>query len=148
MQARLQKTTMARNQDICRNWFIVDADGEILGRLAAQIATVLMGKHRPDYTAHVDTGDFVIVTNAEKIRVTGKKAETKEYQHYTYHMGGRKVVSFAEMLRKKPEKVISEAVRRMLPKNSLARQMLKKLKVYRGSDHPHAAQQPTALELN
>ena len=118
------------------------------GELVRQIATVLMGKHRPDYTAHVDTGDFVIVTNAEKIRLTGKKAETKEYQHYTYHFGGRKVISFAKMLQKKPEKVISEAVRRMLPKNSLARQMLKKLKVYRGSDHPHAAQQPVALELN
>ena len=148
MQAKLQKTTMARQQDVSRSWFIADAEDQILGRLATHIATILMGKHRPDYTAHVDTGDFVIVTNAAKIRLTGKKAETKEYQHYTYHMGGQKIVSYADMLKKKPEKVISEAVRRMLPKNSLAQHMLKKLKVYRGTDHPHAAQEPVVLKLN
>jgi large subunit ribosomal protein L13 len=116
--------------------------------MATQIATVLMGKHRPEYTAHVDTGDFVIVTNAEKVKVTGRKAEMKEYDYYTNHSGGRKVVSYADMMAKKPEMIIIEAVRRMLPKTKLGRHMLTKLKVYRGTDHPHAAQQPQVMELN
>lgn len=126
---------------------MVSADGRILGRLATQIATILMGKHRPDYTPHVDTGDFVIVTDAEKVKLTGNKAQTKHYDHYTYHSGGHKVVSFADMIAKHPDRVISEATRRMLPKSKLGRQMLSKLKVYRGSDHPHAAQQPQPLDL-
>ena len=148
MTAKLQKTTLARKETTEHSWFTVDADGQILGRLATQIAMVLMGKHRPGYTPHVDTGDFIIVTNCEKIRLTGKKALTKEYDHYTYHMGGRKVVSYADMMRKKPEKIIAEAVRRMLPKTKLGRHMLSKLKVYRGNEHPHVAQQPQVLEIN
>ena len=148
MQAHQQKTTLNRKETVQNNWFIVDADNHILGRLATEIATVLMGKHRPDYTPHVDTGDFVVVTNAEKIRVTGKKADTKIYDYYTYHMSGRKIVSFQDMMAKKPEMVITEAVRRMLPKTKLGRHMLTKLKVYRGKEHPHAAQQPVEMKVN
>lgn len=148
LQAKLQKTTLAKTAQVNPAWFVVDADNQILGRLAGKIATILMGKHKPQYTAHVDTGDFVIVTNCEKIRLTGRKAETKEYDRYTYHMSGRKVVSFARMIEQKPEKVITEAVRRMLPKSKLGRHMLSKLKVYRGQEHPHAAQQPQELDWN
>ncbi|MBN1437292.1 MAG: 50S ribosomal protein L13 [Sedimentisphaerales bacterium] len=148
MQARHQKTTLAQNDVDNKQWYVADADGAILGRLAVKIAMILMGKHRPEYTAHVDTGDFVVVLNAEKVKVTGRKAETRTYDYYTYHMGGHRSVSYNDMLKNKPEKVISEAVRRMLPKTKLGRQMLSKLKVYRGGEHPHSAQQPTALELN
>ena len=146
MQAMQQKTTVARKGEVRHSWYMLSAENEVLGRLASRVAVILMGKHRADYTPHVDTGDYVIVTDAEKVRLTGKKAETKEYDYYTYYVGGRKVVSFAEMLRKKPGKVISEAVRRMLPKSKLGRQMLRKLKVYRGAEHPHGAQQPQVLE--
>lgn len=148
MQAMLQKTTLAKEADLERSWHLVDADGKILGRLASEIAMVLMGKHQPTYTPHVDTGDFVIVINAEKIQVTGRKAETKEYDHYTNHAGGRKIVTYAQMMAKHPDRIISEAVRRMLPKNKLGNQMLTKLKVYAGPEHPHAAQQPKVLELS
>jgi len=148
IQARQQKSTVAKPGGVEPAWFVVSADEQILGRLATQIAMVLMGKHRPGYTPHVDTGDFVVVTDAEKVRVTGKKAQTKTYDHYTYHSGGFKSVSYEDMLAKKPEKVIIEAVRRMLPKSKLGKQMLSKLKVYRGSEHPHTAQCPQSLELN
>ena len=148
MLAKQQKTTLAKKGMVDQSWFVVDAQNQILGRLAAKIAMVLMGKHRPGYTAHVDTGDFVVVTNCEKIRLTGKKALVKEYDHYTYHMSGRRVVTFERMMRDKPEKIITEAVRRMLPKSKMGRYMLAKLKVYRGTEHPHAAQQPQVMELN
>ncbi|MBN2212452.1 MAG: 50S ribosomal protein L13 [Sedimentisphaerales bacterium] len=136
------------NQNYRGEWFLVDADSQILGRLAVRIAMVLMGKHKPQYTAHVDTGDFVVVTNAEKIKLTGKKAQVKEYDYYTYYMGGRKVIPFEKMFAEKPEKVLTEAVRRMLPKSKMGRHMLSKLKVYRGGEHPHAAQMPRPLEIN
>ena len=148
IQAKLQKSTLAKKGHVDSSWFSVDADSQILGRLASKIAMILMGKHKPEYTHHVDTGDFVVVTNCEKIRLTGRKAETKEYDHYTYHMSGRKVIPFARMMEKKPETIITEAVRRMLPKTKLGRHMLSKLKVYRGSVHPHAAQQPQLLKWN
>ncbi len=138
---------VAKKQDVEPKWCLIDADGQILGRLAAKIAPILMGKTKPTYTPHVDTGDFVIVVNAEKIRVSGKKAATKEYDYYTGYPGGHKFVSFEDMMAKRPEKVIEMAVRRMLPKNKLARKMLKKLKVYRGGDHKHAAQKPEILEI-
>ncbi|MFA5252628.1 MAG: 50S ribosomal protein L13, partial [Phycisphaerae bacterium] len=125
----------------------VDAGGLILRRMAAKIARILMGKTKPTYTPNVDVGDFVIVINADKIRVTGRKAEAKEYDYYTLYPGGHKYVSFAEMMVKKPEKVIELAVRRMLPKNALARKMLKKLKVYRGPEHDQQAQKPEKIEL-
>ncbi len=141
------KSYMAKNNEVEQKWLLVDANGSILGRMAAKIAPILMGKTKPTYTPHVDTGDYVIVVNAGKIMLTGKKAQTKEYDHYTHHPGGHKYVSFADMLAKKPEKVIELAVRRMLPKSKLGRKMLKKLKVYGGPEHEHQAQKPEKIEL-
>jgi len=141
------KSFMAKKEQLEHKWVLVDAHDAILGRMAAKIAPILMGKTKPTYTPNVDTGDYVIVVNAEKIRVTGKKAEAKEYDYYTYYPGGHKYVSFAEMMAKKPEKVIELAVRRMLPKNKLGRAMLKKLKVYRGAEHDNQAQKPEKIEL-
>jgi len=140
--ARLQKSTLAKPGERQAHWYEFSADGEILGRFASRIAMILMGKHRPEYTSHVDTGDFVVVTDAEKIGLTGRKADTKQYDYYTYYTGGHKYVSYKEMLARRPQKVITEAVRRMLPKTKLGRHMLSKLKVYRGKEHPHAAQIP------
>ncbi len=136
-----------KNANFEQKWVLVDAADAILGRMASKIAPILMGKTKPTYTAHVDTGDYVIVVNAEKIRVTGKKAETKEYDHYTHFPGGHKYVSFADMLKRRPERVIELAVKRMLPKNKLGRAMLKKLKVYRGAEHENQAQKPEKIEL-
>jgi large subunit ribosomal protein L13 len=141
------KSFMAKKGQTEQKWLLVDAEGAILGRMASKIAPILMGKNKPTYTPHVDVGDYVIVVNADKIKVTGKKAQMKEYDYYTHHPGGRKIVSFAEMMAKKPEKVIEMAVRRMLPKNALARAMLRKLKVYRGPEHDHQAQKPEKIEL-
>jgi len=140
-------TFMAKKKQVQQKWLLVDADGAVLGRMAAKIAPILMGKNKPEYTPHVDTGDYVIVVNAEKIKLTGKKAEQKEYDYYTHHPGGHKYVSFAEMMARKPEKVVELAVRRMLPKNALGRRVLKKLKVYRGPEHDHQAQRPEKIEL-
>ncbi len=141
------KSFMAKKDQVEQKWLLVDAEGAILGRMAAKIAPMLMGKNKPTYTPHVDTGDYVVVVNAEKIRVTGKKADTKEYDYYTHHPGGHKYVSFADMMKRKPERVIELAVKRMLPKNRLGRKMFKKLKVYRGSEHEHQAQRPEKIEL-
>ena len=141
------KSFLAKKGEIEQKWLLVDADGLVLGRMAAKIAPILMGKTKPTYTPNVDIGDYVIVVNAAKVRVTGKKAEAKEYDYYTLYPGGHKYVSFAEMMTKRPEKVIELAVRRMLPKNALARKMLKKLKVYRGPEHDQQAQKPEKLEL-
>jgi len=142
------KSFMAKKEQVEQKWLLVDADGVILGRMAAKIAPILMGKNKPTYTPHVDTGDYVIVVNAEKIQLTGKKAQTKEYDYYTHFPGGHKFVSFADMMAKKPEKVIELAIRRMLPKNKLGRKMLKKLKVYRGPEHDNQAQKPEKIELS
>ncbi|TFG46885.1 MAG: 50S ribosomal protein L13 [Candidatus Brocadiia bacterium] len=141
------KSFMAKSGQVESKWVLVDAEGAILGRMAAQIAPILMGKHKPTYTPFVDTGDYVVVINAEKIAIGGNKAETKEYDYYTYYPGGHRYVSFAEMMDKKPEKVVEMAVRRMLPKNKLARHMLKKLKIYRGSEHDNQAQKPEKIKL-
>jgi len=141
------KSFLAKKEEIQRKWLIVDADGAILGRLAAKIAPILMGKTKPIYTPNVDTGDFVIVINAEKVRLTGRKDQYKEYDYYTHYPGGHKFISFKEMMAKKPEKVIELAVKRMMPKNTLARHMMKKLKIYRGNEHKHTAQKPQILEL-
>ena len=141
------KSFMAKKEQVDHKWLLVDAEDAILGRMAAKIAPILMGKNKPTYTPHVDTGDYVIVLNAEKIKLTGKKAETKEYDHYTHFPGGHKYVSFADMMERKPEKVIELAVKRMLPKSKLGRAMLKKLKVYRGPEHEHQAQKPEKIEL-
>jgi len=148
MQAKLQKSTLAQVGKVEQSWFCVDAKGQVLGRLAVKIAMILMGKNKPSYTAHVDTGDFVIVTNASQVRTTGKKALTKEYESYTYHPGGHKHVSFADMMKRKPELVIKDAVRRMLPKSKMGDKMLSKLKVYRSNEHPHSSQSPKELTIN
>ena len=142
------KSYMAKKNQVEQAWVLVDADGAVLGRMASKIAPMLMGKTKPCYTPHIDTGDYVIVVNAEKVKVTGKKAEQKQYDHYTHFPGGRKVVSFADMMEKKPEKVVELVVRRMMPKTRLGRQMLKKLKVYRGPSHEHQAQTPRRVDLS
>ena len=139
------KCYAAKKEDVVHDWKLIDADGEILGRLAVRAAEILMGKHKPIYTPNVDTGDFVVVVNAEKIRVTGNKASSKEYDRYSHYPGGRKIVSFEDMMAKHPDRVIEMAVKRMLPKNRLGRVMFSKLKVYRGSEHKHAAQNPEKI---
>lgn len=141
------KTYMAKPSEIERRWFLVDAEGKVLGRLAVEVARILMGKHKPTYTPHIDTGDFVVIVNAEKVELTGKKAEKKEYFHYTGYPGGLERTSFKRMHERKPEEVVRLAVRRMLPKTKLGRHMFQKLKVCCGVDHPHTAQQPVELEL-
>jgi large subunit ribosomal protein L13 len=141
------KSYLAKPGELSGEWHHVDADGQVLGRLASRLAVILMGKHKPTYTPHVLSGDFVVVTNAEKIKLTGSKMWQKEYDSYSYHPGGRKVVPIAQMIERHPERVIQFAVKRMLPKNKLGRQMLKRLKVYRGPEHPHQAQQPEPLEM-
>ena len=141
------KCYTAKKEEVTPGWKLVDAEGMVLGRLASKIAPILMGKHKPTYTPHVDTGDYVVVVNAEKIKVSGNKMFTKEYQYYTGYPGGQKAKSFADLLANEPEKVIETAVRRMLPKNKLGRDMLSKLKVYRGGEHVHSAQNPEKIEL-
>ncbi len=141
------KTFMAKKNQIEQKWLLVDAEGAVLGRMAAKIAPILMGKNKPTYTPHVDTGDYVIVINADKVKVTGKKAESKQYESYSHYPGGRKLTAFADMMEKRPERVVELAVKRMLPKNKLGRAMLKKLKVYRGPEHDHQAQKPEKIEL-
>jgi large subunit ribosomal protein L13 len=140
-------TYSAKENEIERTWHVVDAKDEVLGRLASRIAAVLRGKHKPIYTPHVDTGDFVVVVNAEKIHLTGNKIANKMYYRHSGYTGGIKATSAEEMLRKKPENLIKFAVRGMLPKNSLGRQMIKKLKVYHGPDHPHESQMPKTMKI-
>ncbi|HWL92673.1 MAG TPA: 50S ribosomal protein L13 [Phycisphaerae bacterium] len=142
-----QKCYQAKPLEVERKWYSVDADGRILGRMAVRIATVLMGKNKPTYTPHVDTGDFVVVTNAEKVRVTGRKDEEYSYAHYTYHHDGLNVTPYKHMMKKHPDRIITQAVKRMLPKNALGRRLLTKLKVYAGSEHPHQAQQCEPLSF-
>jgi large subunit ribosomal protein L13 len=136
------KTAFLTSEQVDRKWWIVDAEGQVLGRLAAKVATILQGKHRPTYTPNSDCGDFVIVLNADKVKVTGSKSRTKEYDWYTYHPGGRKVLPYDAMVKKHPTRPIELAVRRMLPKSPMGRAMFAKMKVYAGSTHPHEAQQP------
>lgn len=140
------KTYQAKKDEIKRNWFLIDADGKILGRLAADIASRLRGKNKPVYTPHVDTGDFIVVINAEKIGLTGKKLENKIYYHHTGYPGGIKGISAGKLMQLKPEDLLRFAVKGMLPKNTLGRAMLKKLKIYAGSEHPHDAQLPKEIK--
>jgi len=142
------KTPFLKPDQVDRTWWVVDATDRVLGRLATRIATVLQGKHRPTYTPNADTGDFVIVVNAGKVRVTGGKRTAKTYDWYTYYPGGHKEMTLEEMLAKHPTRPVELAVRRMLPKNRLGRRMFRKLKVYAGPEHPHHAQQPRPLELD
>ena len=141
-----QKTYVAKPNELPKQWFLVDASDQILGRLASDIAVILMGKHRPTYTPHVDTGDFVVVINADKLVMTGKKMEQR---HYTWYNGytGQKMESYQDRFARKPEALIEAAVRRILPKSTLGRHMLSKLKIYAGAEHPHGAQAPEAIEL-
>ncbi|RFA31236.1 50S ribosomal protein L13 [Alkalilimnicola ehrlichii] len=141
------KTFSAKPADVKRDWYIVDAEDKTLGRLASEIARRLRGKHKPEYTPHVDTGDYIVVVNAEKVRVTGRKATDKVYYHHTGYIGNLKSISFDKLIEKAPERVIEKAVKGMLPKNPLGRAMFKKLKVYAGTEHKHTAQQPKPLEI-
>ncbi len=141
------RTYQQKPSEVQRRWFVVDAQGKVLGRLASRVAAILRGKHKPTFTPHVDGGDFVVVVNAEKVKLTGRKLQEKVYYWHTGYPGGIKSATAAQMLERKPEWVIQKAVQRMLPKNPLGRRMLKKLKVYRGPEHPHAAQRPEPLDL-
>jgi len=141
------KTYSAKPSEVKRDWYIVDASDKVLGRLASEIAHRLRGKHKAEYTPHVDTGDYIVVINAEKIRVTGAKSKDKLYHHHTGYPGGIKSISFEKLIDKAPERVIQGAVKGMLPRNPLGRAMFKKLKVYAGAEHPHAAQQPQVLNV-
>ena len=143
----MRSTTLVKSGEFDHRWVHVDASGQILGRLATRLATILMGKHRPTYTPHVDTGDYVVVTNAAGVRLTGKKAEQKVYRHHERYIGSLRERPFATLVVDKPEEVVTLAVRRMLPKTKMGRHMLMKLKVYRGDEHPHAAQKPTTLAI-
>ena len=140
-------TVSAKPAEVRRDWYLVDADGKTLGRLATEIARRLRGKHKPIYTPHVDTGDYIVVVNAEKVHVTGNKRQAKMYHHHTGYVGNLKSISLEKLLAKAPERVIESAVKGMLPKNSLGRAMYRKLKVYAGPEHKHTAQQPQPLEI-
>ena len=142
------KTVSMRDQDVERSWWVIDAENQTLGRLATEIAHRLRGKHKPEYTPHVDTGDYIIVVNAEKVRVTGNKETDKVYWRHSGYPGGIRGTNVATMRETHPERIIEKAVKGMLPRNPLGRAMYRKLKVYAGAEHPHAAQQPTTLELS
>jgi large subunit ribosomal protein L13 len=141
------KSFMARPREVERKWLLIDAEGQTLGRLATEIARLLRGKDKPQYTPHIDTGDFVIVVNAEKVVVTGKKAEQKVYHRHSGYPGGLKTTSYAEMLERKPPEILRRAVKGMMPKTRLGRQQLKKLRIYAGPEHPHEAQRPESYEV-
>ncbi|MFC2077281.1 50S ribosomal protein L13 [Candidatus Bipolaricaulota bacterium] len=147
----MQRTFVAKNEEIGkswnRDWYVVNADGKRLGRLASEIAVILQGKHKPIYTPHVDTGDYVIVINAERISLTGQKWDKKLYQRHSGWMGGLKEIPYRRLIERRPTLPLREAVRRMLPKSKLGRRMLRKLKLYAGPNHPHSAQQPAELEI-
>lgn len=140
-------TYSAKKNEIERIWYLVDAENKVLGKLASKVAVILRGKHKPVFTSHIDTGDFVVVINAKKVHLTGKKMENKLYYRHSGYPGGLKVMSAAEMLKKKPENIIKHAVKGMLPKNKLGRKQMAKLKIYSGSEHPHKAQMPKVLEI-
>ena len=142
------KTQSVNKESVSHDWYVVDADSKTLGRLSTQIANRLRGKHKPEFTPHVDTGDYIVVINAEKIRVTGNKLQDKKYYRYTGYIGNLKSISLEKLLKEKPERVIQKAVKGMLPRNPLGRKMFSKLKVFSGPDHDHAAQQPIPLETN
>ena len=140
-------TFMAKAGELPQRWHLIDAADQVVGRLAVVIADILRGKHRPEYTPHIDTGEYVIVVNAEKVRFTGKKLQTKTYNHYTRYPGGLKKVPARTMLEKHPDRILLEAVKRMVPRNKLGRQQMSKLKIYAGPQHPHQAQQPQEFKL-
>ena len=141
------KTFSAKTHEVKRDWFVVDADNKVLGRLASEIARRLRGKHKPEFTPHVDTGDYIVVVNVEKLRVTGNKAEDKKYYRHTGYPGGIKETTLKQMLQRNPDRVLRAAVWGMVPHNKLGRALMKKLKIYAGDEHPHEAQQPKRLDL-
>lgn len=141
------KTFSAKPAEVKRDWYVIDAQDKVLGRLATEVARRLRGKHKPVYTPHVDTGDYIVIVNADKVRVTGAKAQKKLYHHHTGYIGGLKTTSFEKLQASKPERIIEIAVKGMLPKNSLGRDMFRKLKVFAGTEHNHQAQQPQPLEI-
>ncbi|RMG66139.1 MAG: 50S ribosomal protein L13 [Bacteroidetes bacterium] len=147
MDSRSYKTVSANKETVDKQWVLVDAEGEVLGRVASKIASLLRGKHKPNFTPHVDCGDNVIVINAEKVRLTGNKINAKEYLRHTGYPGGQRSVAVRDMLTKHPERVIENAVRGMLPKNRLGRELFRNMRVYAGAEHPHGAQEPQTIEL-
>jgi len=146
-ESTLMKSFMAKTGQVEQKWLLVDAQDAVLGRIASKLAMILMGKNKPTYTPHVDMGDYVVVVNADKVRLTGTKAETKTYESYSGYPGGHRYTSFAKMMERKPEKVIEVAVRKMLPKTQMGRKALSRLKIFRGPEHEHQAQQPQKVEL-
>ena len=141
------KTYSAKSKEVKRDWFLVDANGKTLGRIATEVASRLRGKHKPDFTPHVDTGDYIVIVNASKLKVTGNKFDDKMYQYHTGYIGNLKSIPFKDLIKKKPEYVIKKAVKGMLPKGPLGREMARKMKVFSGSEHTHAAQQPQLLDI-
>ncbi len=148
MDANSFKTYSAKPGEVERNWYVVDAENQVVGRLASQVASILRGKHKPQFTPHIDTGDFVVVVNAEKVRFTGGKETKKTYFRYSGYPGGERTTTPEEMRERKPDFIVRNAVKGMMPKGPLGRQMLRKLKIYIGPDHPHAAQQPKELTVS
>ena len=142
------KTYSAKPTDVERKWYVIDAEGQVLGRMASEIAKILRGKHKPQFTPHIDTGDFIVVTNAEKVALTGKKEEQKSYFSHSHYPGGVKIDQVKDLMKKKPERIIENAVWGMLPHNNLGRQLFRKLKVYAGAEHPHASQAPVEMKVN
>jgi len=142
-----KQTYFFKNEEIAKKWYLVDAKDKTLGRIASQVASILRGKHKPSFTPNADIGDFVIIINAEKVKLTGKRPELKEYFHYTGYPGGAKFESFKDLIKTKPEKVVMHAVKGMIPHNRLGRRLIQKLKVYAGPNHPHQAQQPESLDI-
>lgn len=147
IEKSLKVTHFTHNDEVNKKWYIVDADGKVLGRIATQIAKMIWGKNNPKFTPNVDTGDFVVVINAEKVRLTGKRESLKEYKHHSLYPGGQKIKTFRELIAKHPDRVITKAVRGMLPKTKLGNKLITKLKVYAGDVHPHAAQNPIAKNI-
>jgi large subunit ribosomal protein L13 len=147
MYTSAMKSYLAKAGEAGGEWHLVDAGGKVVGRLATELATILMGKHKPTYTPHVLSGDFVVVINAEQLKLTGRKLEQEAYDYYTYYPGGHKIVPIAKLMKTHPDRVLRLAVRRMLPKSKLGRAMLSRLKIYRGAEHPHAAQQPKPAKI-
>lgn len=141
------KTFSAKAQEVKRDWLLVDADGKTLGRLATEVASRLRGKHKPEFTSHIDAGDYIVIINASKVKVTGNKFDDKMYHHHTGYVGNLKSITFKDLQAKKPEEIINKAVKGMLPKGSLGRDMFKKMKVFAGAEHTHGAQQPQLLEI-
>lgn len=142
-----RQTYLAKNDEVKQNWYHIDATDLVMGRLSAKLATILMGKHKPTYTPHCDTGDFIVVTNASKLKITGQKGDSKFFRRFSGYPSGQKLRSYSWMLENQPDQLLERSVRRMLPKNKLGQQMLKKLKVYAGEGHPHQAQQPQPLSM-